>query len=436
MDNLTGDLLTLRYVALDDALAWLWDDNPKAHDLPRLRASIRLYGFRDPSIYDGTLDAIAAGNGRLEALDAIRSDDEDPPRGIGLTADGAWCVPLIFGADAHSQALAASFGIDHNNLTLVGFGADDVKRMWTQADYLRLLKRLADEDALPVTVPADDAQALLALLDEDRAEVGPDPGSQIDRADELRKKWQTARGQVWEVPSITVPGRAHRVMCGDSTDAEDVARLLNGLAPRLMVTDPPYGVAYDQTWRSSNRTGKVTNDHQYDWEPAYQLSPAKVAYVWHASRYASSVEQGLVAAGFEHRAQIIWNKSRHVFSQGHYHWKHEPCFYCVRQGAAADWIGDRTQNTVWDIAADDDAPGGHSTQKPVECMARPIRNHAGDVYDPFVGSGTTLVAAEQNRRIAFAMELEPKYVAATLERLSGMGLEPALVAAQPAVVGV
>lgn len=114
------------------------------------------------------------------------------------------------------------------------------------------------------------------------------------------------------------------------------------------------------------------------------------------------------------RAQIIWRKPRFAISRGHYHWQHEPAWYAVREGGgSAKWCGDRTQSTVRDIdAKDQDAETVHGTQKPVECMARPIRNHGGkgdDVYDPFVGSGTTLIAAERLGRRCFAMELSPAY---------------------------
>ena len=259
-------------------------------------------------------------------------------------------------------------------------------------------------------------------------EPADDPGAQVDRAEELREKWGTERGQVWEI------GR-HRLMCGDSTNAEDVARLLDGATPRLMVTDPPYGVEYDPDWRNdaadkgliahaASRVGQVANDGRIDWHEAYELSPAAVAYVWHAGRHASEVAASLEVVGYEIRAQIIWAKSRFAISRGHYHWQHEPCWYAVRKGATAGWIGDRSQTTLWRIELDDNADGGHSTQKPVECMARPIRNHEGDVYDPFLGSGTTMVAAEQTGRVCYGMEIEPKYVAVALQRMADMGLEP------------
>lgn len=294
-----------------------------------------------------------------------------------------------------------------------------------------------DKDALYglLIEPEDDPLSSLAETVADlygidlgeEEEVKADPGARIDEAEVLQEKWQVKPGQVWQI------GR-HRLMCGDSTKSDDVALLLGGEIPRIMVTDPPYGVEYDQEWRSQNRVGRVTNDDNASWLPVWELSPATVAYVWHASRHANVVFTDLLVAGYEHRAQIIWNKTRHVFSQGHYHWKHEPCFYAVKKGGTAEWIGDRTQNTVWDIAADTDAPGNHSTQKPVECMARPIRNHAGDVYDPFTGSGTTLVACEQTGRRGYGMEIAEKYCAVILERLVEMGLEAAVVEGHPAAI--
>ena len=128
----------------------------------------------------------------------------------------------------------------------------------------------------------------------------------------------------------------------------------------------------------------------------------------------------LRAAGLEVRTQIIWKKPRFAIGRGHYHWGHEPCWYAVREGGSAKWCGDRTQSTVWDIdARAEDAETKHGTQKPVECMARPVRNHGAkndDVYDPFVGSGTTIVAAEQLGRRCFAMELNPLYADVAVTR--------------------
>jgi DNA modification methylase len=117
------------------------------------------------------------------------------------------------------------------------------------------------------------------------------------------------------------------------------------------------------------------------------------------------------------RAQIIWAKDRLVLSRGDYHWQHEPCLYAVRDGAAAHRTDDRTQTTLWTIPARDDAGHGHGTQKPVECMRRPIQNHTiPEIYEPFAGSGTTLIAAEQLGRRCLAIEIEPRYVQMAIDR--------------------
>ncbi len=212
----------------------------------------------------------------------------------------------------------------------------------------------------------------------------------------------------------------HRLMCGDSTKAEDVAKLLAGATPHLMVTDPPYGVEYDADWRnhtgmarSARAIGKVENDDRCDWSEAWGLYGGDVAYVWHADNKANTVADSLIACGFDIRAQIIWAKSNMVISRGHYHPKHEPCWYAVKKGGTGHWHGDRKQTTLWEIDKPQKSETGHSTQKPVECMKRPIENNSkpGDsVYEPFSGSGTTIIAAEMTGRKCLAMEISPAYV--------------------------
>lgn len=215
-------------------------------------------------------------------------------------------------------------------------------------------------------------------------------------------------------------------MCGDATGAEDVAKALNGVSPHLMVTDPPYGVDYDPAWRnragvaSTTRTGKVSNDDRADWRDAWALFPGDVAYVWHGALHAAAVAESLEAFGFSIRSQIIWSKDRLVLSRGDYHWQHEPCWYAVRKTGTGHWSGDRKQTTVWNIAnRDQDAATVHGTQKPVECMRRPIENNSNPgqaVYEPFSGSGTTLIAAEMTGRACHAIELDPRYVDVAVER--------------------
>lgn len=269
---------------------------------------------------------------------------------------------------------------------------------------------------------------------------GPDP--QLDKAEALRKHYGVELGQVWEL------GEHHRLMCGDSTSPEQVDRLLNGAVPFLMVTDPPYGVEYDSEWRvnagiqsRSFNSGKVENDNRCEWIDTWMLFPGDVVYVWHAGVFSNIVQGTIESAGFNIRAQIIWNKDLAVFGRGDYHWKHEPCWYGVRKGKQGKRTDDRAQQTVWDIPtihsfangknAEEWGLTGHGTQKPIECMARPIRNHGGkddDVYDPFVGSGTTIVASENLGRRCYAMEISPAYVAVAIQRWVDLtGKEPRLL---------
>ena len=241
--------------------------------------------------------------------------------------------------------------------------------------------------------------------------------------------------EVPEVPvdAITKPGDLwllgeHRVLCGDSTKAEDVSKLNDGQAPAIMITDPPYGVQYDANWRNkakradgtpigASAIGKVENDQRADWTDSWKLFLGDVAYIWHAGLFAPIVAKGLNDSGFELRAQIIWAKNNFAIGRGDYHWKHEPCWYAVRKGKTANTTGDRTQTTLWEINKPQKSDTGHSTQKPIECMARPIKNHNFDlIYDPFLGSGTTLIAAEQLGRKCYGMEISPNYCDVIVKR--------------------
>ena len=226
----------------------------------------------------------------------------------------------------------------------------------------------------------------------------------------------------------------HRVLCGDATSAADVGRLLEGITPNLMVTDPPYGVSYDPAWRHrvdpSQRTavGRVANDDRAAWSEAWRLFPGDVTYVWHAALNAATVAKDLETTGFQIRSQIIWVKQHFALSRGAYHWAHEPAWYAVRTGATAHWCGDRRQTTVWEIPnlnpmggtrSGDNTVTGHATQKPVRLFEVPLLNHttAGDaMYDPFCGSGTAIIAAEKTGRRCLALEIDPRYVQAAVTR--------------------
>jgi DNA modification methylase len=229
-------------------------------------------------------------------------------------------------------------------------------------------------------------------------------------------------------------------MCGDSTNAMQVQDLMKGISPILMVTDPPYGVNYNAKWRNddlggvSSAIGLVHNDDKADWTEAYSLFPGDVSYIWHASLYGNVVQTGLEGCGFKAISQIIWAKQHFVISRGDYHWKHEVCLYAVKENKKHNWQGARDQSTVWEIdnnlsqnknSDNKEETWGHSTQKPIECMLRPILNNSaiGEyIYDPFGGSGTTLIAAEKSNRNCLMMELSPHYcdvIVARWEKLTG-----------------
>lgn len=255
-----------------------------------------------------------------------------------------------------------------------------------------------------------------------------DAEAQVDRAEELNKTWQVKAGDLFHIGD-------HRLLCGDSTKAEDVARAMGGGKANLMVTDPPYGVDYDPEWRlnaglnkehQTHAEGKVQNDDREDWRDAWSLFDGDVVYVWHAGVGSPGVADSLKATGFILQALICWGKPSLVISRGHYHHQHEPCWYGVRKNATASWAGDRKQSTLWDIpnmhrtqGCVDDGKTSHSTQKPLECMARPIRNHDSEfVYDPFLGSGTTMVACQNLQRKCRGLEISPAYCAVILQRMT------------------
>jgi DNA modification methylase len=267
-------------------------------------------------------------------------------------------------------------------------------------------------------------------------------GSDGDRDTEpapLPTKATTKPGELWQLGD-------HRLACGDAIDPAVVRAVLGGAEPHLLVTDPPYGVELEMEWRddyintmgpaeaSYMRTGtpgyentSMSGDTRADWSEAYELVPSlKVAYVWHASRHSHEVHAGLERIGLEVRQQIIWAKTIFIISRQHYQWQHEPCWYAFRTGAKVRWLGGHAQGTVWTMASPKMIMAGskeervdHPTQKPVELYRRPIANHLrkGEaLYDPFVGSGTALIAAENLGRVCYAVEIDPRYVDVIIDR--------------------
>jgi DNA modification methylase len=368
-----------------------WAKNPRKNDgepVVKVAESIKRFGFASPIVARLETREIIAGHTRWKAAQSLKLD-RVPVRFVDLSEREAHLLAL---ADNRLGELAEwdtpelhdlLRSYDLGDQMLAGWGDKDLREM---ERLIRSNGDLADDDA-----PAP-------------------PETPI-----------TQPGDLWLL------GR-HRLVCGDATDPKVVQLARAKLEPFLMVTDPPYGVEYDPTWRkaaglnNSQRMGKVENDDRASWPQAYKLFTGVVAYVWHDAKSVATVANDLLAVPMRLRTQLVWKKDRSVIGRGHYHWQHETCWYAVREGHSARWAGDHTQSTVWDISnrpTDPKDETTHSAQKPIECMARPIRNHgkAGDVvYDPFCGSGTTLIAAEQLDRTCVALEISPAYCDVIVER--------------------
>lgn len=370
--------------------------NPRKNDnaVDMVASSIKTYGFRSAIVVDEKME-ILAGHTRYKAAKKLKLKK----------------VPVHI-AEGLTEAEKVGYRIADNKIAEIAEW--DMELLENEMHFLQEL----DFDLSLTGFDDDELEALLfeeteGLTDEDEVpDVPDDPVSKL--------------GDVWLLGG-------HRPCCGDSTDADTVSKLLNGIEPHLMVTDPPYGVEYDASWRENHdlnigkkiggkncarSVGKVHNDDVVDWSEAWALFPGNIAYVWHAGIYGGAVAESLEKCGLKIRSQIIWVKQHFVFGRGDYHWQHEPCWYAVKK--TGKWTGDRKQTTVWQINNNNpfgtgnkkEEKTGHSTQKPVECMRRPIINNSSIgqvVYDPFLGSGTTVIAAETEGRICYGLEIDPGY---------------------------
>lgn len=370
-------------------------NNARTHSdeqVAQIAASMKEWGWTNPVLVDeGGL--IIAGHGRVMAA-----------RKLGLAE-----VPVMV-AEGWTEAQKKAYVLADNQLAL--------NAGWNAELLSTELKGLGELGFDLELIGFGDLDALLA----DKTAGLTDP----DEAPALGVNAVSRKGDLWVCGS-------HRLLCGDSTSAEDVARLLAGVKPHLMVTDPPYGVEYKPNWRNEaartskgmgNRAlgagavGEVANDDRADWREAWALFPGDVAYVWHAGLFAGTVAESLQVCDFLLRSQIIWDKTRLVIGRGDYHWHHEPCWYAVRKGRKGHYVGDRKQTTIWAIPHMK-SETGHGTQKPVECMRRPIVNNSSPgqaVYEPFCGSGTTMIAAEMEGRHAYCMELSELYCDVIVKR--------------------
>lgn len=389
-------------------------NNPRTHSreqVARIAASIREFGFTNP-ILVGADNDIIAGHARLLAAEKLALKEvpvivlrhlSPAQRRALVIADNQLAIE---GAGWDEEMLRVELAILHEedyDLDLVGFDDIELQRLLEAQDAA---PGFTDEDAVP--------------------EVQPNP--------------------VARVGDLFILGD-HRLICGDCTQPDVVTRLLGDAKPLLLITDPPYGIELDSEWRDraglngcgpaeasymKHRTEghtetTISGDTRADWSEAFELVPSiQVAYVWHASIFTREVLNGLERIGFLYPQQIIWDKGRVVLTRTHYWYQHEPCWYVRKK--CAPWYGKSgSENaTIWNAPSPKFIMGGsdeekfdHPTQKPIELMRKPLRNHTmpgGIVYEPFCGSGTTLLAAEQTGRLCYAVEVDPKYVDVIIRR--------------------
>lgn len=386
--------------------------------LAALKKSLAEFGDLSGIVYNRRTARLIGGHQRIKTFDlSWPITKEETQDGRGTVAHGYVETP-------HGRITYREVDWLEAKEKAANIAANKHGGEWDEVMLAELLGELKAGEFDPDLLGFDAAEIdkiLLAASPQETKDAEP----QIDKAAELNKTWQVKLGDLWQIGE-------HRLLCGDSTKAADVGRVMGGGKAILMVTDPPYGVDYDPDWRNradrangkpygARAVGLVTNDTRVDWKEAYLLFTGDVAYVWHCGRSAKEVSQNIDDAGFDIISQCIWAKNNFAISRGDYHYKHEPCWYAVRRGKKHNWQGSRSETSLWEIDKPLKSETGHSTQKPLECMARPIRNNSAvgeSVYDPFLGSGTTMVAAQNLGRKCYGIELSPGYCAVILQRMT------------------
>jgi len=386
-----------------------WDENPKDHDIGAIVLSIRRFGFQSPLLMNDATGVLMAGHGRLEALRQMRDGGEALPDGIHK--DGAdWLVPVVRGAEL-SQEEAEAYSLADNRLVELGG--------WHEEELAGLLARIAETgDLTGIGWDEDDIAELM------RRHMPPVPETfDVEAALEAQVEPRIKRGEIWQLGE-------HRLMCGDSTNPDDVARLMNGELARLVATDPPYGVAYDASrsrkrGRRKSQASLANDDLEGDAFLSFLTAAFSIAaehtskeaswYVWHASSTRPVFLQALATAGVRVHQEIVWVKESFQLAHADYHWQHESCLY--GWGERHNFYGGRSQSTVWQVVRERE--GKHPTTKPVEVFVRPMRNNLqpGELaLDMFLGSGTAVIAVEKVGRRCYGMELDPVYCDVAIQR--------------------
>lgn len=357
--------------------------NPRVNDaaIPAVVRSIKEFGFRNPILVDGD-GVVIAGHTRLAAA-----------RKLNLET-----VPVVVAADLTPEQTRALRIADNQTASLADWDKDKLRAE---------LAALADVDFdLTLLGFGDELDKLLPQGGED------DDSDEEERVPSTPTEPKSKPGELYALGS-------HRLLCGDSTDAEQVARLMGGVEVDLLLTDPPYGVAYVG---STEDKLTIENDDlpPEEFQPflasAFRAADAVMKsgapfYIWYADRIGDVFHAACDDAGWAIRQGLVWMKNGMVLGRQDYQWKHEVCLYGWKDGAARTWLADEPQSSV--LRFDKSARNGeHPTMKPVGLFTRQIVNScpaAGVVLDLFGGSGTVFIAAEKVGRRAYAMELSPKY---------------------------
>jgi DNA modification methylase len=387
-------------------------------ELDSLERSIRQFGFVQPVLARKEDSTVIGGHQRLIAA-----------RRLGLAS-----VPVIWLDLSVEQA------------RLLNLALNKISGSWDDALLARLLADLQATPDVDLSLSGfgeDEIKDLLRSLETREKREQVESFDLTEALEEATRAPRAKLGDLWVLGD-------HRLLCGDSTDPAAVARLLDGAEPKLLTTDPPYGVSLDASWRDGvynalgpaektymrgkgARNTTISGDTRVDWSEAFELVPSlAVGYIWHAGVHAAEVAEGLERIGFEIVSQVIWDKGLFAMGRSWYHWSHEPCWVVRKKGAKVRFLGERNQATIWHVPSPKMIMAGsqeprldHPTQKPLVLFETPIRNHlkSGEaLYEPFCGSGTALIAAERCGARAYAMEIDPVYVDVALarfERFSG-----------------
>lgn len=362
------------------------DLQPGDADYEKLKRSLTEFGYVEPVIYNRTTGHVVGGHQRLKVLADLGHTDVD-------------CVVVELD-ETREKAL---------NVALNKISGD-----WDESKLALLIADLdaADFDAELTGFDDDEIQAMIGSLDDDEV---TDDGFDLTAALEAASFVQ--RGDIWTI------GR-HRLVCGDATNPGDVAVLMDGKSANLVLTDPPYNVAFESSDGLTIKNDAMKADSFYEFLLAAFTNMAGVldkggsAYVFHADTEGLNFRKAFIDAGFKLSGCCIWVKDSLVLGRSPYQWQHEPVLYGWKQGTKHKWFADRKQTTIWNFAKPR-KNSDHPTSKPLDLLAYPIRNSTqanAIILDTFAGSGSTLMAAEQTDRIAYLMELDEKYASVILRR--------------------